>query len=107
MSHQLGFLELPPDRLASPPRFTASKPQRKSRQSADADFFAAYFKARPNVWISALELMQQRACLSFRTRLSDLRYPPYDMQIDNKQERHKGSDGRMVTHSFYRYGGEK
>lgn len=71
---------------------------RRRGRSQDADFFEAYFRARPNTWISALELMQQRACLSFRTRISDLRYAPYDMDVRNRQEVVRGT-----RRSFYRY----
>lgn len=74
------------------------KKRRVGRRSQDADFFAAYFRARPNTWISALELMQQRACLSFRTRISDLRYAPYLMTIENRQKTVRGT-----RHSWYRY----
>jgi hypothetical protein len=96
------FFEPVPDRAESP-RFSAPKPDtpkrdRTSRQSADADFFAAYFRSRPNTWISALELMNLRACLSFRTRISDLRYAPYEMQIVNKQATVSGT-----RRSFYKF----
>ena len=80
-----------------------SRKRRGSRKSDDADFFAAYFRARPNLEISALELMNLRACLSFRTRISDLRFPPYDMDIRNRQETKEAANGSMVRRSFYRY----
>lgn len=97
---QPSIFDQPPSEVDSP---VYRSPQgersgKRLRQSADADFFAAFFRHRPNTWISALELMNERACLSFRTRLSDLRYPPYAMDIQNRQEVVQGK-----RYSFYRY----
>ena len=65
---------------------------------------ASYFQARPNEWISALQLMSVGGVLAFRTRISNIRKPPYSMDIENRIERR----GR-AKHSFYRYvpAGEK
>jgi hypothetical protein len=60
---------------------------------------AAYFKARPGQWLSALDLAKVGGALAWRTRLSDLRRPPYAMQIENRQEPHR-EYGRI---SFYRF----
>lgn len=47
------------------------------------DRTAAYFKARPNVWISAIDLMRIGGLLSFRTRVSELRRY-HAMDIENR-----------------------
>ena len=58
---------------------------------------AAYFKARPGQWISALELAQVGGLLAWRTRVSECR-TQLGMQIQNKTHR----VGRKL-HSEYRW----
>lgn len=45
---------------------------------------AAYFRARPNTWISALDIMAIGGALSWRTRVSDCRKAPYFMNVVNR-----------------------
>jgi hypothetical protein len=47
------------------------------------DKLAAYLKARPNQWLGARE-MEVGGRQSWRTRLSNLRKPPYNMRIENR-----------------------
>jgi hypothetical protein len=61
------------------------------------DAVAAYFKARPGRWISALELAHVGGYLSWRTRVSDARRE-YHMAIENRTETVQGK-----RHSFYRW----
>ncbi len=63
---------------------------------------AALFRNRPHEWVNGYELMRVGGSFAFRTRVSELRMPPYRMVIENRQERHK-SDGRKWTETFYRY----
>jgi hypothetical protein len=63
---------------------------------------AAYFKARPGQWISALDLAKVGGLLSSRTRISELRYPPYLMDVRNRTRAVNGD-----THSEYRYEGPR
>ena len=67
------------------------------RPETDCDRIAALFRARPQVWLSAKYDIAP-VCLAWRTRISDLRYQPYAMTIENKTEQH----GR-TKHSFYRW----
>ena len=60
---------------------------------------AQVFRARPGEWISAIDLTKAGGLLSWRTRISDLRKPPYSMQIENRTERHPA----YGTVSFYRF----
>ena len=75
------------------------KPQRVTRTEALAEFF----KARPMVWIYALDL-EFAGRQAWRSRLSNLRFAPYNMRIVNRQTIIKRADGRGVfTKSEYRY----
>ena len=75
--------------------------QRKSALSL-ADRLAAYFKARPNVWIDGRELAKIAGAYAWRTRVSDLRHEPYRMHVENRKRRYHD-----IAHSFtvseYRY----
>lgn len=62
------------------------------------DTLAAYFKARPNTWIDARELLSVAGFAGWRTRVSELRSAPYLMVIENRTKRENG-----LTKSFYRY----
>ena len=62
------------------------------------DKLAVFLKQRPNVWIDARELLSVAGFAAWRTRLSELRKPPYNMQIDNRTRR-----VASYTESCYRY----
>lgn len=62
---------------------------------------ARWFRDRPGLRVSAWDVMQASGhALAWRTRVSDLRKPPFRMDIQNEQEQH----GRQKR-SFYRYVG--
>ena len=62
---------------------------------------AAYFKARPNVWIDGMELARVAGSYAWRSRISDVRRE-FGMVIENKQRR--WNDGfQTYVHSFYRF----
>lgn len=46
---------------------------------------AAYFRARPRQWIDGLALAQVAGSYAWRSRLSELRRPPFTMTIENRQ----------------------
>lgn len=48
---------------------------------------AAFFKARPLVWVDGRELATVAGSYGWRTRVSDLRRPPYNLTIENRQRR--------------------
>lgn len=58
---------------------------------------AAHFKAHPNRWISAYELMELGGRMAWRTRVSEVRRMGFD--IENRVER----DASGIAQSFYRY----
>lgn len=62
---------------------------------------AAFFRAHPAEWIDGRRL-EFAGCYAWRSRVADCR-THLGMTIENKQERHVGSDGRRYTLSFYRY----
>ena len=58
---------------------------------------ARYFVAREGQWIDARELLGVAGFAGWRTRISNLRYPPYSMVIQNRTRRVRG-----LTESHYR-----
>lgn len=59
---------------------------------------AAYFRVREGEWVNARELLNVAGFAGWRTRVSDLRKPPYRMTIENRTRRVNG-----ITVSEYRY----
>ena len=60
---------------------------------------AAFFLARPNRWIDAHELLRVAGFAGWRTRVSDLRKPPFNLQIENRwrvQDGYRISEYRLV-----------
>src|SRR5262245_26392094 len=43
---------------------------------------AAYFRARPGVWIDGRDISQIAGCYGWRTRISDIRRAPFFMRVD-------------------------
>jgi hypothetical protein len=70
-------------------------------QSAIASFrgsLAVLFRSHPGEWIPHRELTRIGGFCAWRTRVSELRRPPYSMQIDNRIRR---LDGYVI--SEYRF----
>jgi hypothetical protein len=63
---------------------------------------AGFFALRPNQWVDGRSL-SFAGSYAWRTRISDLRKPPYGMQIENRQRRMSRPDGSRYTISEYRY----
>lgn len=72
---------------------------RESRTEA----LAAFFKARPNIWVSGLNLASIAGGYAWRTRVSDLRGAPFNMTIENRQRRVVEPGGRRFIVSEYRF----
>jgi hypothetical protein len=70
-----------------------------SRTKALAGFFAR----RPNQWLDGRNLSCVAGSYAWRTRVSELRKPPYGMNIENKQRRVSRPDGSRYIISEYRY----
>ena len=66
------------------------------------DVLAAYFKRRPHVWIDGKELATVAGGYAWRSRCADLRRAPFNMRIENRQQRIKTPSGKF-TISEYRY----
>lgn len=61
---------------------------------------AMHFKAHPDTWLDARGLLSVAGFGGWRTRISNLRYPPYNMQIVNRTRREHGytvSEYKFVT----------
>ena len=63
---------------------------------------AAYFKAHPNQWVSAMTLAEIGGALSSRTRISEARRC-LGMDIQNRTRTVTRTDGRRVKLSEFRY----
>jgi hypothetical protein len=59
---------------------------------------AAFFQARPGVWVDGRAIADIAGSYAWRTRVSDLRHAPFFMQVENRQRRR----GRFVV-SEYRF----
>lgn len=76
-------------------------PRTKTRPSR-LEALAAFFIARPNSWQSALDVMPIGGTLSWRSRVADLRRPPWNLNIRNRQRMVRRPDGTKVLISEYR-----
>jgi hypothetical protein len=65
-----------------------------------AEQLAAYFKARPNVWVDGFDLAMVAGGYAWRTRVSDIRKPPFNMTIQNRQVRIAGSKAVASQYRF-------
>lgn len=63
---------------------------------------AAFFTTQPNTWIDGRRLAAIAGAYAWRTRVSDLRRPPFSMVIENRQKHVKTNTG-MATISQYRF----
>ena len=63
---------------------------------------AEYFRRFPNTWIDGRALSHVAGSYAWRTRVSDLRKPPFNMAIENRQAKHRTERGPYVV-SEYRY----
>ena len=57
---------------------------------------AALFKSKPGVWIDGRQLATVAGTYGWRTRVSDLRRPPFNFTIENRQRR----KGRQVVSEY-------
>jgi hypothetical protein len=64
---------------------------------------AAHFSARPGQWIDGRELGQIAGAYAWRSRVSDLRHPPYNLTIENRQRKEQTLLGEPYTISEYRW----
>lgn len=80
----------------------AAKPTTPRRESLTTRL-AVFFRERPGQWVDArTELVPRFGFGGWRTRVSQLRYPPFNMQIDNDW-RNVTRDGKTWRESAYRY----
>jgi len=63
---------------------------------------AQFLRRQPNIWVDGREFGAIGGCYGWRTRLSDLRRPPFNMRIANRQRRVR-VDGREFIVSEYRF----
>src|SRR5687768_8893250 len=63
---------------------------------------ARLLQAHPHQWLDGLMLGNVAGSYAWRSRVSDLRKPPFGMTIENRQRRVRTASG-MRTVSEYRY----
>jgi hypothetical protein len=63
---------------------------------------AAHFRKQPNRWIDGRELAAIGGYAGWRSRVSDCRRSPHNLNIENRQRRARRSDGGVYTISEYR-----
>ena len=66
---------------------------------------ATFFRGRPGEWIDGRTLATIAGSYAWRTRISDVRRPPFNMFIANRQRRLTEND-KTFTVSEYLYAGE-
>lgn len=54
------------------------------------DRVACLFRSRPGQWIDWRDIAQVGGGMGWRTRISNLRYPPYSLDIENRTYRKAG-----------------
>lgn len=64
---------------------------------------ARFFRDRPHHWVDGERLEKVAGKYAWRTRVSDLRRPPFGMTIENRQRRLTLHSGRTFKVSEYRY----
>ncbi len=72
------------------------------------DKLAALFRSKPHQWLRAQELMSVAGQMGWRTRCSNLRKPPYAMDIQNRLRTVRSGDpllggAKVWQVSEYRY----
>ncbi len=63
---------------------------------------ARFFLERPGQWLDGAQLATVAGQYAWRSRVSDLRRPPFNLRIENRQRRERRPDGRGFTVSEYR-----
>lgn len=64
---------------------------------------AAYFRERPHTWIDGQRLGPIAGLYAWRTRLSELRRPPFNMRLENRLRSVRRDDGTHFIVSEYCY----
>lgn len=57
---------------------------------------ATFFESRPGEWIDGRELATVAGCYGWRTRVSEIRKPPYGLDIRNRQRK----EGRYTVSEY-------
>ena len=68
-----------------------------------AERLAEFFTTHPHTWHDGVLLGTVAGRYGWRSRISDIRRPPFSMVIENRQRQVRSSRGELVTVSEYRY----
>jgi hypothetical protein len=72
------------------------------RTHSKTDQLADFFRDHPNEWIDGKVLASLAGGYAWRTRVSDVRRPPYSLTIENRQRRVRTAAGSTYIVSEYR-----
>jgi hypothetical protein len=67
-----------------------------------AERLANYFRRSPGQWIDGRVLATVAGYYGWRSRISDVRRPPYNLQIENRMRTVRQPDGSVFVVSEYR-----
>jgi hypothetical protein len=73
------------------------------RPNSKADQLAHFFREHPNEWIDGKVLASLAGGYAWRTRVSDVRRPPFSLTIENRQRRVVAPNGSTFVVSEYRH----
>lgn len=73
------------------------RPHSKAAQLAD------FFRDHPNEWIDGKVIASMAGGYAWRTRVSDVRRPPHNLAIENRQRRVRTINGSTYIVSEYRH----
>jgi hypothetical protein len=73
-----------------------------SHRSSRVAQLAAFFETQPDVWIDGRRLASIAGAYAWRTRAAELRRPPFNMRIVNRQRRVE-VDGEKFVVSEYQF----
>ena len=82
--------------------YTAKLPLVNESRESLTTRLRRFFEARPGRWIDGRALAGVAGNYAWRTRVSNLRRPPFSMCIENRQRHVRTEAGRVVV-SEYRY----
>lgn len=68
-----------------------------------ADRLASFFRRMPGQWFDGRELATVAGCYGWRSRVSDVRRPPYNLTIENRRRGVRQADGTAFVVSEYRF----
>jgi hypothetical protein len=61
---------------------------------------AAFFRAHPGEWVDGRRLAAHGGSYAWRSRVAELRHPPHNLNIVNRQRRVQTESGRVTVSEY-------